>query len=523
MPQLPLGLYVPRFLKLGMVVILGLILGLGLLPVFAGYPDDSVLIISDPDPAILPGQFPEVTVLQANLLDPDPNWRDSTFDDSTWLNSYPASRLAGWGDPLADATTQADFIWGGSPGTGPDANGRFEIPAAPLPQFLFIRKNFCIPLNADIASVTAVNPLRLHAAATPGQVSVAYNGTAFFTNIPGDETGGVSSLALDPVLVNTLKRIGRNTLSLRVRDNVADTNAGTAFDLNFTYSIDSGAITLNSSPASPTVVNTAVTFSETNTGLSGDTPYTYLWDLGNGASSTDATPSVTYTAPGTYTVALTMTDRFGCISAPISTTHVVVGTPEISFSTVTIDVDESAGTATVTVVLSFATPLTVTVEYATSDGSATAGSDYSSSSGTLTIPANTTTASFTIPITDDDLVEGTETINLTLSNPSAEAILASAGNTAVLNIIDNDQAAVSAPSDDDDDDDDGGPTPTPTLVPTVAAVAVAAPTATPAIVTTLPETGVREPTLLWSNVMFWSVVIGVGLALGYYLIRRPRH
>ena len=48
----------------------------------------------------------------------------------------------------------------------------------------------------------------------------------------------------------------------------------------------------------------------------------------------------------------------------------------------------------------------VTVHYATSDGTATAGSDYTATSGTLTFNDGETIKSFTVPIAADNLVEG---------------------------------------------------------------------------------------------------------------------
>lgn len=44
------------------------------------------------------------------------------------------------------------------------------------------------------------------------------------------------------------------------------------------------------------------------------TPLTYQWNFGNGASSSDATPSTTYTEAGSYTVSLTVEDAVGCTS-----------------------------------------------------------------------------------------------------------------------------------------------------------------------------------------------------------------
>jgi hypothetical protein len=64
-----------------------------------------------------------------------------------------------------------------------------------------------------------------------------------------------------------------------------------------------------------------------------------------------------------------------------------------------------------------------TVDYATSDGTATAAMDYIAQSGTLTFGPLETTKTITIPLLDDGLVEGDETIKLLLSNPTSGAVL----------------------------------------------------------------------------------------------------
>ena len=79
------------------------------------------------------------------------------------------------------------------------------------------------------------------------------------------------------------------------------------------------------------------------------------------------------------------------------------------------------------------------MNYATSNGTATAGSDYTSASGTLTLANGETSKTFTIPILNDTLVEGNETVNLTLSNPSGGASLGNQ-NTATLTIASDDAA-----------------------------------------------------------------------------------
>ena len=59
---------------------------------------------------------------------------------------------------------------------------------------------------------------------------------------------------------------------------------------------------------------------------------------------------------------------------------------------------------------------TVTVDYATSDGTATAGADYTATSSTLSFAAGETQKTITVAVLDDAHDEGTETLTLTLSN-----------------------------------------------------------------------------------------------------------
>ena len=71
-----------------------------------------------------------------------------------------------------------------------------------------------------------------------------------------------------------------------------------------------------------------------------------------------------------------------------------------------------------TVTLSRALSETVTVRFATSDGTARAGSDYRATSGWLTFSPGQTEKPVSVPVLDDELDEGSETLTLTLSNPS---------------------------------------------------------------------------------------------------------
>ena len=75
-----------------------------------------------------------------------------------------------------------------------------------------------------------------------------------------------------------------------------------------------------------------------------------------------------------------------------------------------------------TVVLNPAATGTVTVDYATADGTATQPSDYTATSGTLTFTAGQTTKTIEVPIVDDDMEDDGETLTVTLSNPSGAVI-----------------------------------------------------------------------------------------------------
>ena len=58
------------------------------------------------------------------------------------------------------------------------------------------------------------------------------------------------------------------------------------------------------------------------------------------------------------------------------------------------------------------------MNYATSDGTAMAGSDYTDTTGTLTFEVGDTSKTISVPINDDAVEDDGETLTLILSNPS---------------------------------------------------------------------------------------------------------
>jgi hypothetical protein len=105
-------------------------------------------------------------------------------------------------------------------------------------------------------------------------------------------------------------------------------------------------------------------------------------------------------------------------------------------STVTVT-EGNAGTraATFTVTLSAPYAQPVTVQYATANGTATAGSDYQAArSGTLSIPAGQTMGTITVPVIGDRLPESDETFFVNLSGATNATI---ADGQAVGTIVDD--------------------------------------------------------------------------------------
>jgi hypothetical protein len=77
---------------------------------------------------------------------------------------------------------------------------------------------------------------------------------------------------------------------------------------------------------------------------------------------------------------------------------------------------------------------TVTVDYATADGTATAGSDYVAKSGTLTFPKGATLRTVVVFVKGDRTPEADETFFVNLSNPSSNAVITdSQGRGTILN------------------------------------------------------------------------------------------
>ena len=118
---------------------------------------------------------------------------------------------------------------------------------------------------------------------------------------------------------------------------------------------------------------------------------------------------------------------------------VVADPATVQFNSATYSANEGAGSVTITVTRSGDTTSSASVDYKTSNGTASARTDYMTVIRAMTFAAGETSKTFKVFVVDDLYVEGNETINLTLSNPGASTVLGSQA-AATITVSDNDSA-----------------------------------------------------------------------------------
>jgi PKD repeat protein len=173
------------------------------------------------------------------------------------------------------------------------------------------------------APVTVYASLTGSASGTPatGQASltVAFSGSAAGGKAPyayawsfGD---GSSSTLQNPS--HTYSAAGIYIATLTVTDATGRTAAASLF----TVSVSPGPL-MAAVVATPAAGDAPLVTTLTGSATGGRPPFIYTWDLGDGTSSTLQSPSHTYSAPGSYTVSLTISDGDG--QSALAATHLIV-------------------------------------------------------------------------------------------------------------------------------------------------------------------------------------------------------
>jgi hypothetical protein len=205
--------------------------------------------------------------------------------------------------------------------------------------------------------------------------------------------------------------------------------------------------TNSSDPANPTTVDYSVSG---GTATGGGIDYT----LASGTATVVASPTITTTTlsfivindlihESNETISITLTNP---TNANLGTNNVITYTindddvaPTISFVQSSSSGSESSSPAAITIMLSAISGIPITVDYAASGGTATAGGvDYTLANGTATIGAGSTTGTINPIIINDAITEVDETFNITLSNPVNSTLGATTVHTYTIMDNDND-------------------------------------------------------------------------------------
>ena len=171
------------------------------------------------------------------------------------------------------------------------------------------------------------------------------------------------------------------------------------------------------------------------------------WPAGtSGANPSPVTISITpdpaATAPISFTVAFTSSNATFVGGGTATITIVPPGSTVPLFSVADVSVQKHAGTAPVVVTVSPPASGTVTVAYATADGTganaAVAGTNYTAKSGTLTFAGGATSATISIPIIANQIVEPNRSFTVNLSSPTGgSAIAVGSATVTILNDVVN--------------------------------------------------------------------------------------
>ena len=118
----------------------------------------------------------------------------------------------------------------------------------------------------------------------------------------------------------------------------------------------------------------------------------------------------------------------------VATPTPVATPPGVSVGNVTV-AEPATGTAQAafTVTLSKASTTPVTIGYATANGTATAGTDYTATSGTLSFAPGVTSQQISVPVLLDSATESNETFTVTLSNPTGATITTATATGTITN------------------------------------------------------------------------------------------
>lgn len=373
---------------------------------------------------------------------------------------------AGWNATIAPGGTVAFGFDGTAGNVGSDVPTNYALDGVPLgastPPGLSINN---VTVNDGTAGATAAFTVSLSQAAatsvTVGYTTAAGTATAgtdytatsgILTFSPGSLTQTID-VPINPdstaksnltFQVNLSSAVGATLATTSGTGTIVDTIPPTASSATASFEVTSdwgtgcgGQITLSNN-GSTAINNWTLSFNW-------DRAITSIWDAsivshtGNQYVITNAGWNATIAPGGTATLGFNGSP--GSVGNDVPTSYVLngvvlgAGAPSLNISSVSVN-DGSAGTtADFTVTLSQASSKTVTVNYATADGTAHAGTDYEAASGTLTFSPGTLSQSLSVTINPDTTAKANLTFQVNLSSPSGAGIVTTWGVGTIVDTI----------------------------------------------------------------------------------------
>jgi hypothetical protein len=170
---------------------------------------------------------------------------------------------------------------------------------------------------------------------------------------------------------------------------------------------------------------------------------TLQWASGDAAAKTISIPISTakaFSGTKSFKVALSAATGGAAVGSPASATISISGIAAAAVGSLQLSasgysVAQSGGSLNVTVNRTGGSSGAISVEYATTDGTAVAGSDYTSTSGTLNwASGDAASKTISIPVSNTTPFSGSKTLTVALSSPAGGASL-STPNSATATII----------------------------------------------------------------------------------------
>ncbi len=227
----------------------------------------------------------------------------------------------------------------------------------------------------------------------------------------------------------------------------ATVSAGTLqlSDSSYTVAQNAGILTVTVNRVSGSSGAVSVAYATTNGTAVAGTDFTAAsgtlnWADGDATSQTFAVAisnATAFSGSKTFSVALSNPASGAALGSPSSASVTITGSSSspigtAQFSATSYTVDQNAGTLTVSVDRTGGSAGAVSVGYATSNGTAVGGTDFTAASGTLNwADGDATAKTFTVTISNATPFSGNRTFTVGLSSPSGGVAIGNPGTASV--------------------------------------------------------------------------------------------